>query len=77
MNSIYSLHIEHFIGMKIFLDIRHEVMFTHDEDFPTFKLSKLTDPNEGGRKGGLTFIISVGQGGGVKLTFAKWEGNAT
>ena len=30
MNSRYSLHIEHFIDMEIFLAIRHEVMFLRD-----------------------------------------------
>ena len=41
-----------------------------DEDFPTCKLSKLEDPTWGGRKGGLTKIISVDEGAGLKLTFA-------
>ena len=63
MNFIYSLHIEHFIGMEIFLAIRHVVMFMRDEDVPTCKLSKLGDPL--GEEGG--------GGGGVKLAFAKWE----
>ena len=76
MNFIYSLHIEHFIDMEIFLAIRHEVMFMRDEHFPTCKLSKLGDPTGGGRGGGLTLIISVDEGR-LKLTFAKWEGGAT
>ena len=71
MNSIYSLHIEHLIDVKIFLPIRHEVMFMRKEDFPTCKLSKLGDPAGEGR--GLTLIISVDEGE-LKLTFAKWEG---
>ena len=72
MNFIYSLHIKHFIGMEIFLAIRHEVMFRRDEDFPKCKLSNLEEPNGEGR-GELTLIISVDKGG-LKLTFAKWEG---
>ena len=41
MNFVYSLHIEHFIDMEIFLAIQHKVMFMRDEDLPT---SKLGDP---------------------------------
>ena len=49
MNFIYSLHIEHFIDMEIFLAIRHEVMFMREEDFPTCNLGKLGQPAGGGR----------------------------
>ena len=53
MNFIYSLHIEHFINMEIFLATKHKVMFMHDEDFPTCKLSKFEEPTGGGRGGGV------------------------
>ena len=68
MNFIYSLHIEHFIDMEIYLTIRYEVMFMSDKDFPTCKLSKLGDPT-GGRRGveWLTLIILVGDG--VEIDF--------
>ena len=52
MNFIYSLYVEHFIDIKIFLAIRHEVMFMCDKDFLACKLSKLGDPTGGGRGGG-------------------------
>ena len=66
MNFIYSLHIEQFIEMEIFLAIRHEIMFMRDKDFPRCTLSKLGNHthNDTGREGGLTLIISVGEGGG-------------
>ena len=51
MNFIYSLHIEHFIDMELFLAIPHEAMFMRDKDFPTCKLSKLGDPTGAGRGG--------------------------
>ena len=64
MNFIYSLRIEHFIDMEISLALRHEVMFMRDEDFPTYKLSKLGEPTGGGRGGGgLILTISVDDGG--------------
>ena len=51
MNFIYSLHIEYFIDMEIFLATRRELMFMRD-DLPTCKLSKLGDPTGGVRGGG-------------------------
>ena len=48
MNFTYSLHIEHFIDMEIFLAIRHEVRFLREEDFPTCKLGKLGEPTGAG-----------------------------
>ena len=53
MNFVYSLYIEHFIGMEIFLAIRQEVMFMREEDFPACKLGKLEEP--------------TGEGGGIDL----------
>ena len=51
MNFVYSLQIEHFIDMEIFLAIRHDVMFMRDEDFSTCKFNKSGDPTGGGRRG--------------------------
>ena len=53
MNFIYSIHIEHFIDIEIFLAIWHEVMSMHEEDLPTCKLGKLGNPTREGRGGEL------------------------
>ena len=37
--------------MEIFLAIRHKVIFTFEEDFPTRKFGKLGEPTGGGKGG--------------------------